>query len=110
MKSLIETAVIAALAAAPLSALAQSDQPVTRAQVREELVQLEKAGYNPTSRADNIHYPAEIQAALARVAAQNGTVQAATSGVGGTTDGASQSGRRAQTAASTYSPPVYIAQ
>ena len=47
MKSLIEAVVIAALIAAPLAAFAQSNQPVTRAQVRAELVQLEKAGLQP---------------------------------------------------------------
>jgi Ni/Co efflux regulator RcnB len=47
MKSLIEAAVIAALIAAPLAAFAQSSQPLTRAEVRAQLVDLEKAGYNP---------------------------------------------------------------
>jgi hypothetical protein len=48
MKSIIKAFAIAALVAAPLASFAQSSQPVTRAQVREELAQLEKAGYNPT--------------------------------------------------------------
>jgi hypothetical protein len=47
MKSLFEAAVIAALITAPLAAFAQSSQPLTRAEVRAELVQVEKAGYNP---------------------------------------------------------------
>jgi len=70
----------------PVASFAQSNQPVTRAQVRAELVQLEKAGYNPAT-ANKYDYPAEIQAAEARVAAQN----AATS-YGPVGNGSSQSG------------------
>ncbi|ASL47376.1 hypothetical protein bAD24_III08270 [Burkholderia sp. AD24] len=101
MKSLIEAAVIAALITAPLAAFAQSNQPVTRAQVRAELVQLEKAGYNPATSND-YDYPANIQAAEARVAAQN----AQTSGYGSATNGSSQAGSRASTSSSSYSAPV----
>lgn len=101
MKSLIEAAVIAALITAPLAAFAQSNQPVTRAQVRAELVQLEKAGYNPATSND-YDYPANIQAAEARVAAQN----AQTSGYGSSTNGSSQAGSRASTTPSSYSAPV----
>ncbi|MFM0074618.1 DUF4148 domain-containing protein [Paraburkholderia sediminicola] len=103
MKSLIEAVVIAALITAPLAAFAQSNQPVTRAQVRAELVQLEKAGYNPAlSNADD--YPANIQAAEARVAAQNGVAQ--TSGYGSATNGSSQAGSHTETTPSSYSAPV----
>jgi opacity protein-like surface antigen len=90
MKSLIQAVVIAAVLAAPVAAFAQSNQPVTRAQVRAELIQLEKAGYHP-GRADP-YYPADIQAAQARVNAQNGVAQAAESGYGGVVSGSSQSG------------------
>ncbi|MDR6491410.1 DUF4148 domain-containing protein [Paraburkholderia sp. 22099] len=103
MKSLIEAVAIAALITAPLAAFAQSDQPVTRAQVRAELVQLEKAGYNPAIANDD-DYPANIQAAEARVAAQNGKAQ--TSGYGSATNGSSQAGARTEAAPSSYSPPV----
>jgi hypothetical protein len=103
MKSLIEAAVIAALITAPLAAFAQSSQPVTRAQVRSELVQLEKAGYNPAT-GDNYNYPADIQAAEARVAAQNNIAQ--TSGYGSAANGSSQAGGRADSASSSYSAPV----
>ena len=51
------------------SAFAQSNAPLTRAQVREELMRLEAAGYDP-SKGDDGEYPADLQAALARVAAQ----------------------------------------
>ena len=84
MKSLIQAVVIAAVLAAPVASFAQSNQPVTRAQVREQLVQIEKAGYNP-ARSNPNEYPANVQAAEARVAAQN-------SAMGGVTSGSSQEG------------------
>jgi opacity protein-like surface antigen len=95
MKSLIQAVVIAAALVAPVASFAQSNQPVTRAQVRSELIQLEQAGYQP-GRADP-YYPADIQAAQSRVAeqngtAQNGTAQAAQSGYGGVVSGSSQGG------------------
>ncbi len=68
-KALIPALVIASAIAAPNFASAQSNGPVTRAQVKAELAQLEAVGYNPTG--DNIHYPRALQAAEARVAAQN---------------------------------------
>ncbi|WP_175921797.1 DUF4148 domain-containing protein [Burkholderia latens] len=51
------------------SSFAQSNAPLTRAQVREELIRLEAAGYDP-SKGDDGEYPADIQAAQARVAAE----------------------------------------
>lgn len=101
MKSLIQAVVVAAALAAPVAVFAQSNQPVTRAQVRAELVQLEKAGYRPGD-GDNTTYPAQIQAAEAKVAAQNNAV-------GGVAGGSSQSGRAADTAVSSYSPQIYKA-
>ena len=92
MKSLIQAVVIVAAIAAPVAAFAQTNQPMTRAQVRAELVQLEKAGYQP-AQADP-YYPAKIQAAQARVDAQNG--QAAT-GFGGVVSGTSQTSHPAPT-------------
>jgi hypothetical protein len=80
---------IAALVAAPVASFAQSSQSVSRAQVHAELAQLEKAGYDPR---DWVHYPENIRAAEAKVAAQNATAQAAVSGYGGAADGASRSG------------------
>jgi hypothetical protein len=89
MKSSTRMVLIAALVAAPVASFAQSSQPVSRAQVHAELAQLEKAGYEPR---DWVHYPENIQAAEAKVAAQNATAQAAVSGYGGAADGASRSG------------------
>jgi Domain of unknown function (DUF4148) len=68
MKSFIQAIAIAATLAIPAMSFAQSDQPVTRAEVRAELVQLEKAGYDPAS--DQTQYPKNIQAAQARVVSE----------------------------------------
>ncbi|KLU22956.1 hypothetical protein EOS_27900 [Caballeronia mineralivorans PML1(12)] len=65
MKTLIY-AVLAVALAAPVASFAQdANAPVTHAQVVADLVQLENVGYRPA--ADDIHYPAGIQAAEARV-------------------------------------------
>jgi opacity protein-like surface antigen len=86
MKSLIKAVAIAAVLAVPAVSFAQSNQPVTRAQVRAELVQLEKAGYNPSDSSD-AHYPDAVQRAEARVTAD-------TTGYGPATAGTAQSGVR----------------
>ncbi|QCP55005.1 DUF4148 domain-containing protein [Trinickia violacea] len=91
MKSLATAVVITALIGAPLAAFAQQNQPVTRAQVREELVQLHNAGYS--SLDDRNSYPTHIQAALARIAAQN-TGADQQSAYGGVSNGVSQVGSR----------------
>ena len=93
MKSLIKAVTVAVVLTAPLASFAQSNQqPITRAQVRAELVQLEKAGYNPN---DWVNYPENIQAAQAKIAAQNNTgAQSDTTGYGADSAAASQSGQR----------------
>ncbi|MDN7589542.1 DUF4148 domain-containing protein [Burkholderia seminalis] len=63
MKSLVSAVVAAVALSASFGAFAQST--VTRAQVRNELVQLENAGYKPGLSSP--YYPADIQAAQARV-------------------------------------------
>lgn len=73
IKMIVSFAVAAAAAAAvsaPALCFAQSNPPVTRADVRADLVRVEQAGYNPNSGSD-IHYPADIQAAEAKIAAQD---------------------------------------
>jgi Domain of unknown function (DUF4148) len=68
MKVLIRIALIAL--AAPALAFAQGQpSPVTPAEVHKQILQLEQAGYNPARNGTN--YPADIQAAEAKVAAQN---------------------------------------
>jgi hypothetical protein len=84
MKSLIRTAAAALILTLPIAAFAQTNGPVTRADVRAQLVQLEDAGYNPAS--DHATYPAKLEAAQARLN-QHGT-----DAYGGVADSASQSG------------------
>jgi hypothetical protein len=86
MKSLIQAVAVAAALVVPVASFAQSNAPVTRAQVRAELVQLEQVGYH-VGDGDNTSYPNAIQAAEARVSAQNGN-----SGYGGVAAGTSQAG------------------
>jgi len=81
MKNLIQAVAVAAALVVPVAsfAQAQSNGPVTRAEVRAQLVQLEKAGWRPGAGADP-NYPDDIQAAERKVAAMNG---GDTSGYGG---------------------------
>jgi hypothetical protein len=94
LKSLIPAVALASALAAPAVSFAQSNDPVTRAQVRAELVQFEEAGYH-VGGGDHTTYPAGIQAAEASVAAQNG----AAGGYGGVTSGSSEAGRPAMSMA-----------
>jgi Domain of unknown function (DUF4148) len=86
-KALFPAIIIASAFTAPAVVFAQSNAPVTRAQVEAQLAQLERAGYNPAS--DQTQYPANIQAAEQRVAAQNGT---ADTSYGPSTSGTSDAG------------------
>lgn len=89
MKALIKAVLIACALSAPAFAFAQAaNAPVTRAQVQADLVRVEQAGYRPA--AVDPYYPADIQAAEAKIAAQPETPEAAS--VGGVTTGASQAG------------------
>ncbi|WP_407972320.1 DUF4148 domain-containing protein [Burkholderia pyrrocinia] len=70
MKSLVVTAAAAVLLAAPVLSFAQSAKsPVTRAQVLQELVDLESVGYNP-ARGEAGNYPEDIMAAQERLQAK----------------------------------------
>jgi poly(3-hydroxybutyrate) depolymerase len=105
MNALIKQVALAVALVAPVAAFAQSNQPLTRAEVRADLVRVVQAGYNPL---DRLHYPENIQAAEQRVAAQEHIAQADTSGYGSDVQSASQSGHRAAEAAvSSYSPTIY---
>jgi hypothetical protein len=79
MKALICTTLALVLAAPAISFAQTTDQPVTRAQVRADLVQLENAGWRPNSQ--DAYYPSDIQAAEARVHSGD-----TTTGYGGTTE------------------------
>ncbi|WP_118185458.1 DUF4148 domain-containing protein [Paraburkholderia phosphatilytica] len=89
--SLRAIAVTVALAIPSLS-FAQSNQPLTRTEVRAQLVQLEQAGYRPAP-GQNPHYPDDIQAAEARVAVQAQTI-GNVSGYGTPSTGSLESGSR----------------
>ena len=85
----IQSLVVAALVAIPALSFAQSNQALTRAEVRAQLVELQSVGYNPAS--DQAQYPKNIEAAQARLNAQNNL---SASSYGGSTAGISASGSR----------------
>ncbi|WP_116135140.1 DUF4148 domain-containing protein [Trinickia diaoshuihuensis] len=91
MKSLVQSVIIAAAFAAPVAAFAQSNAPLTRAQVKAELIQFEKAG-GRVNFSNDPYYPADAQVAQARVNAQNGNNQE----IGGVQAGSSASGAPAK--------------
>ena len=93
MKSIIYAAIAASVLAAPIASFAQSDQGLTRAQVRADLVQLEQNGYKPL--ASDAQYPQNVQVAEQRIQTnQPMLAQADTSGYGSVPTAAGQSGRR----------------
>ena len=89
MKSFFQVALISGVLSMPVFAFAQTPSaqtdsaPLTRTEVRADLVHLEQAGYRPHRN----QYPADIQAAEARVSGSNdsGGVAAGTS-MSGSTD------------------------
>ncbi|WP_250508966.1 DUF4148 domain-containing protein [Caballeronia sp. GACF4] len=96
MKPFFSAIAIAAAFAVPALSYAQTDAPLTRAQVRAELAQLENAGYNPV--AADPTYPSNIQAAEARVSTQSvAQASARSNDYGSVTAGSSQAGRTAST-------------
>ncbi|MCX4172590.1 MULTISPECIES: DUF4148 domain-containing protein [Paraburkholderia] len=103
MKKLTLLALTLSAVVISTSTFAQSASvPLTRAQVRADLIRLEQAGYNP-SASDDATYPADIQAAEANVAGQDAEQQAATpqqqksdSGMGAEMKGTSDSGHKKQ--------------
>lgn len=76
---LVQSLIVAALVSVPVVSFAQAQQPVTRAEVRAELAQLQKAGYN--AGGDDAQYPQDLQAALSRIDANQGSAVAAYGGV-----------------------------
>jgi hypothetical protein len=88
---LVQSLIVAALVSIPVVSFAQAQQPLTRSEVRAELVQLQKAGYSAAA-GDEAHYPSNLQAAQARIDADNGSAAAA---YGGVAKGGSASGSRA---------------
>lgn len=107
MKSLVYAMVAASALSIPLASYAQSTEngPVTRAQVRQELIDLQQAGWRPTAR--DPYYPDDLQAAEQRVHSQQG--------YGGVAAGTSQSGapvqmERARPVTSDAQQPLYFGQ
>ena len=103
MKKLALLALTLSAVVGSTSTFAQSASvPLTRAQVRADLIRLEQAGYNPASEND-LNYPLDIQAAQAKVAAQDAEQQTAApqqkksdSAMGAETKGTSDSGHKKQ--------------
>jgi hypothetical protein len=96
VRLLFTAATLAAAIVAPLPAFAQTDQPLSRAEVRAEPIRAGQAGY---TQDDQAHYPQNIQAVQAR---NDGTAY------GSGTGGSSQTGQRAEITVSPYSPPIEI--
>ena len=69
--AMLRAALVSMMAIVPAVSFAQADRtqngPVTRAQVLQELVDLESVGYNPAS-ANDVTYPEDVQRAMRRLA------------------------------------------
>lgn len=87
---LVQSLIVAALVAVPVVSFAQVQQPLTRAEVRAELVQLQKAGYSQGG-GDDAQYPSKLDAALARINADDASTVAS---YGGVAKGSSAAGSR----------------
>jgi hypothetical protein len=90
MKSWFNAVIAVAVLSAPFASFAQSSGALSRAEVRGELVQLERAGYSPV--AEDASYPAKLRAAEVRVDDVR-IAQARAEGYGSSTGAAGQSGR-----------------
>ena len=93
--------VISALVAPALSLAQPVNGPLTRAQVRADLVRLEQAGYNP-ARASDPNYPDDILAAEAKVAAEDAAASQQ-SGLGGVPGATTDSGNKSSDTSSSHS-------
>lgn len=80
-----------AIATPAISFAQPTNGPVTRAQVEQQLIQLEDVGY----RQNKNQYPEDIQAAEARVAAKESASSNPGSSFGGAAPSTSQSGEHA---------------
>ena len=101
-KSLIQGIVVATVVMVPAVSFAQEQAPVTRAQLKGEIVQLEKSGYSPAG--SDIGYPANLQAAEARSSDEERS--AVTTTYGGKVVGTTETGSRASVAPRVTSPYV----
>lgn len=93
MKSLFSAVGLAIILATPIASYAQSNAPLTRAEVRAQLVAVESAGYRAAAGRDP-YYPEDAQKAVAGVAAERvadqGDISAGS--YGSSTNGSIQSG------------------
>ncbi|RKP50789.1 DUF4148 domain-containing protein [Trinickia fusca] len=103
------TLTLTALVSSTLTFAHAESAPLTRSQVRADLIRLEQAGYRPT--ANDLNYPADIQAAQEKVAAQNAAQigqQRAVESMGGTQErGSSDAGKPS---AQTPARSIYFGQ
>lgn len=106
MKTLIRALLLSCALSAPVLAFAQTaNAPVTRAEVRADLIQVEKAGYRPGN--NDVNYPSDIQAAEAKVAAQDDNTLAAQS-MGGVATGSAQSGVAVASATTSSTQSLFL--
>ncbi|AVR22154.1 MULTISPECIES: DUF4148 domain-containing protein [Burkholderia] len=97
MKTQLIAALLVAVSAAVAAPAFANESALTRAQVRTELVQLEAAGYAP-GRANDPHYPADLEAALSRIHTNApASVSASASAYGSDAAPVAQSGSRLAT-------------
>ena len=104
MKSLVKAVAITAVVALPVLSFAQSNEPVARAEVRQDLMQVESAGYNPAAD-DRTTYPEKAQAAEQQLHPQSGQMQ---QGYGGSNSGSSAAGMGARPMPRDGTKPIYF--
>jgi hypothetical protein len=96
MKTLTFVSLAVAALVSPALSFAQNTAPITRAEVKADLIRVEQAGYNPAS-GDDVYYPANVQAAEAKVAAEQAKQLSIDATGGSSTAGASAAGKPAST-------------
>ena len=94
IKTLAFVSIAIAALGGPALCFAQTTAPLTRAEVKADLIRVEQAGYDPAS-GDGVYYPANIQAAEAKVAAEQATHTLNDAAGGTTLTGTSAAGKRA---------------
>jgi Domain of unknown function (DUF4148) len=104
-KIIIGLAIAASAITAPALSFAQSNAPLTRAEVVADLVRYQQAGYNASLAGKDPYYPANIQAVRAKMAAQN-EQQVATQSVGGVAQNGRASSSTPQAKQSTCEGPI----
>ncbi|HKT95943.1 MAG TPA: DUF4148 domain-containing protein [Paraburkholderia sp.] len=91
MNTIIKMLALSLAVSTPAMSFAQStSDSMTRAQVQGQLVRLDQAGY----RQNKTHYPADIQSAENRMAAQGTAASNTNASYGGAADAMAQSGQR----------------